>query len=223
MAATTTTIKGVQILTKKRARRADVFDITLSIEGIDVARPGRTVQHMGWDRVSQWEIEERSGYVLLTLRGDGAVTPLVVRGWTLDELEAVMRDITEGSPRTVSTSPAAPVPPTRRADRAETAEPAMPVAPTELTEPAAPAETTAHEAPAAPAEPERDAQPESPEWPDSTAPRAERRQQRRAKRSGLPWKAVVTVVLLCVLGAAVTLVLLQSAGIISWGILGPIA
>ena len=99
MAPTTTTIKGVQILTKKRARRADVFDITLSIEGIQVLRPGRTAQHMGWDRVSQWEIEERSGYVLLTLRGDGAVTPLVVRGWTLDDLEVVMRDITAGAPR----------------------------------------------------------------------------------------------------------------------------
>jgi hypothetical protein len=34
---------------------------------------------------------------------------------------------------------------------------------------------------------------------------------------------VVTVTLLCVLAAAVALVLLQSAGIISWGLLGPTA
>ena len=33
----------------------------------------------------------------------------------------------------------------------------------------------------------------------------------------------MTVVLLAVLAAAVTLVLLQSAGIISWGFLGPTA
>ena len=52
---------------------------------------------MSWDRVSQWEIEERRGGVLLTLRGGGAITPLVVPGWTLDDLEAVMRD--DGRPR----------------------------------------------------------------------------------------------------------------------------
>ena len=39
----------------------------------------------------------------------------------------------------------------------------------------------------------------------------------------MPWKAVVTVALLGVLAAAVTLVLLQSAGVISWGFLGPVA
>jgi hypothetical protein len=37
------------------------------------------------------------------------------------------------------------------------------------------------------------------------------------------WKVVVTIVLLAVLATAVTLVLLQSAGIISWGFLGPTA
>ncbi len=37
------------------------------------------------------------------------------------------------------------------------------------------------------------------------------------------WKAVATVLLLGLLVAAVTLVLLQSAGVISWGFLGPTA
>jgi hypothetical protein len=42
---------------------------------------------------------------------------------------------------------------------------------------------------------------------------------RRPRRAA--WKPVVTVVLLGLLAMAVTLVLLQSAGIISWGFLGP--
>ena len=41
--------------------------------------------------------------------------------------------------------------------------------------------------------------------------------------SAATWKAVVTVVLLGLLATAVTLVLLQSAGVISWGFLGPTA
>ena len=56
--------------------------------------------------------------------------------------------------------------------------------------------------------------------PATATSRSERRRQRRG---GVPWKAVATVVLLCVLGAAVTVVLLQSAGLISWGFLGPTA
>jgi hypothetical protein len=37
------------------------------------------------------------------------------------------------------------------------------------------------------------------------------------------WKPLVAVVLLSVLAAGVTLVLLQSAGVIHWGFLGPVA
>ncbi len=196
---TTTTIRGVQILTKKRVRRADVFDIALSIEGIAVLRPGRTAQQMGWDRISQWEIEERSGYVLLTLRGDGAVTPLVVRGWTLDDLEVVMRDVTAGSPHTEPAS--APVVSAPVVDGA--------------------AHVEAGGAQRARAEPEPSAQTERTVL---ASPRAERRAfQRRTRRTSSLWKTVLTVTLLCLLGAAVTLVLLQSAGIISWGLLGPTA
>jgi hypothetical protein len=54
--------------------------------------------------------------------------------------------------------------------------------------------------------------------------RTERRRERsRSRTRTAAWKAVVTVVLLGVVAAAVTLVLLQSAGIIDWGFLGPTA
>ena len=50
---------------------------------------------------------------------------------------------------------------------------------------------------------------------------AHRRAARRSWRS--VWKPLVVIVLLGVLATAVALVLLQSAGIISWGFLGPAA
>ena len=59
--------------------------------------------------------------------------------------------------------------------------------------------------------------------PPATAPAVSRSEQRRRRRNGVPWKTVGTVALLCVLAAAVTVVLLQSAGVISWGFLGPTA
>lgn len=191
MTATTTTIKGVSILTRKRNRHVDVFDITLSLEGIDVQRPGRPPQHMGWDRISRWDIEERANGVILTLRGDGAVTPLVVKGWTLDDLEVVMRQVTAGAPRTEPTPPAVP---------------AIPVA---AAAPREPELVTTHE------RPRHDAA--------RPAPRAKRWRPGRAARVTRTWKAVVTVGLLCVLATAVILVLLQSAGVISWSFLGPTA
>ena len=46
---------------------------------------------------SQWELEERSDCLVLTLRGGGSVTPLMVKGWTLEDLATVMRDATEGT------------------------------------------------------------------------------------------------------------------------------
>ncbi len=96
-ATTTTTIRGVSIFSRQRRRKADVFDVALSPEGIVIRRPGRADQQMGWERVSQWEIEERPGCVVLTLRGGGSVTPLKVTGWTLDDLETVMREATAGT------------------------------------------------------------------------------------------------------------------------------
>ena len=139
---------------------------------------------MSWNRVSQWEIEEREGYVLLTLRGGGAATPLVVPGWTLDDLEILMREVTAGPGGFAADAPVADAMVVPAA-----APPAAPSPPAAATPPA--------------------------------EPRAARRRQRRRQR--LSWKAVTTVVLLGVLAAAVTLVLLQSAGVIDWGFLGPTA
>ena len=96
-ATTTTTIRGVSLVTRQRRRSRDSFDLALSLDGMEIRRPGRPVQHMSWSRVSEWEIEERPGYVLLTLRGGGAATPLVVPGWTLDDLEVLMREVTADS------------------------------------------------------------------------------------------------------------------------------
>ncbi len=52
--------------------------------------------------------------------------------------------------------------------------------------------------------------------------RAARRQAARRPR-GSAWKSLVTLVLLGALAAAVVVVLLQSAGVISWSFLGPVA
>jgi hypothetical protein len=164
--ATTTTIRGVSIFSRQRRRKADVFDIALSPGGIVIRRPGRAEQHMPWDRISQWELEERPGCVLLTLRGGGSVTPLAVKGWSVDDLETVMRQATQGD--------------------------------------------------VAPIEP-------APVVPPRTEPVLPRAARRKATRRRGTWKLLVTVVLLGLLATAVTLVLLQSAGIISWGFLGPTA
>jgi hypothetical protein len=128
---------------------------------------------MSWHRVSQWEIEERRDYCVLTLHGEGATTPLVVPGWTLDDLEILMREMTTGSGRVAAAAPVG-------------------TEATASTE-AAPTET-----------------------------RADRRRRQRLQNL-LSWKAVTTVVLLVLLAAAVVLVLLQSAGVIDWGFLGPTA
>jgi hypothetical protein len=50
---------------------------------------------------------------------------------------------------------------------------------------------------------------------------ARRRTARRPRRNA--WRAVVTIVLLGALAAAVIVILLQSAGVISWSFLGPTA
>ena len=54
--------------------------------------------------------------------------------------------------------------------------------------------------------------------------RMERLRRIRTRRRRAPsWKGVATAVLLGLLATAVTLVLLQSAGVISWSFLGPTA
>ena len=172
-------------------------------------RPGRPVQQLGWDSVSEWEIEERKGYLLLTLRGRGATTPLVVPGWTLDDLELLMREITADA--TAGThNGAGPVVTKPNVAAAPAAAAAAP-APTVATHAPAPAPAPTA-APAAAAPPSRAAR-------RQRAPRP----GRKRRQLQLGWKPVVTVVLLAVLAAAITLVLLQSAGVISWSFLGPVA
>ncbi len=184
-ATTTTTIRGVSIATPREGA-ADVFDLTLSVGGMEIRRPGEAAQHVPWNRISAWELEERTDDVLLTLRGDGAPTPLLIRGWTPEDLEVLLRDMTAGT-----SGPAPPV------------SPAVTPAPT----------------PGAPGGPPPPADGDT----TGPAPFVSRSERRRQRTHGVPWKAVVTVVLLGVLAAAVTVVLLQSAGVISWGFLGPTA
>ena len=201
-APTTTTLSGVSIFSRQRQRKADIFDIALSPEGIAIRRAGRPDQQMAWERIAQWEIEERPGFLLLTLRGGGSVTPLVVKGWGLEDLEAVMREVTAGSTE-VEAEPVAAAPPAPGPDPVpeEVATGSPPTAPTP-----APVGAPATAPP--------------PEMP--TPSRAARRQAaQRPRRS--PVKVLVTVVLLGALATAVALVLLQSAGVISWSILGPVA
>jgi hypothetical protein len=195
-ASTTTTIRRVSIFS--RQRKADVFDIVLSPDGIVVQRPGRSDQRMGWDRISEWEIEERPDCVVLTLRGEGSVTPLMVKGWTLENLETVMRNVTEGS-----TGPGG-----------EAGAPVTDAAPAAdgVGDGVTPAAAAAHAV-------------EPPGEPVATPPlqsRVARRQAARRPRRG-PWKSLVTIVLLGALATAVTVVLLQSAGVIDWSFLGPVA
>ena len=182
-ATTTTTITGVSILSRQRRRKADLFDIALSQDGIEIRRPGHGALQMAWNRVSQWEIQERHGDVVLTLRGDGAVTPLLIKGWTGAELGTLLREVT-----------------------ADTSIPAGAAAPA----PSPAASVAEAEAPGAAPLP---------------VPRAERRKgRRRARGQARPgWKVAATITLLLVLAAAVTVVLLQSAGLIDWGFLGPTA
>ncbi len=219
-AATPTTIRGVSLLTGRRRADGAVFDIALSADGIEIMRPGRPVQKMTWDRISEWEIKEHDDYVLLTLRGGGATTPIVVRDWTLDDLEVVMREVTTGTtgvfPASESEAVVVPGPaPAVAPGLAPTVAPA--VAPTP-----APVPVPARDAQGAQAAPAADTA-------HATGPPAqsqsERRRRRLVPRNVLRggWRAVVTVVLLGLLAVAVTLVLLQSAGVIKWGFLGPVA
>jgi hypothetical protein len=200
-ATATTTITGVSLLTRQRRAEAAVFEIGLSPEGIEIRRPGRPAQHLAWARVSEWEIDEHKGELLLTLRGDGATTRLLVPGWDFDELEALLRELTASDP----THPLvedddndAAVDEEPHPKESTPAEPVPAVAVAPLPEPAS-----------APDEADVDA--------GTPATRAGRR---RAQRRPW-WRPVVTMALLALVAAAVALVLLQSAGVISWSFLGP--
>lgn len=228
-ATTTTTIQGVSVLSRQRKLgHHDEFELGLSPAGIEVRRPGRPVQQMSWDRVSEWEIEERKGFVVLTLRGRGATTPLLVPGWTLDDLEVLMRDITsdatayqpngpgpvmtDGKVAAAAAGAAASAPPAKTRPKPAPSKPARPKA-----SPPKPAAVAAPAPLAATTAPVRETAP--------TPSRAERRQQaaREKRLRRLPWKTIATVALLGILATAVIVVLLQSAGIIDWSFLGPVA
>jgi hypothetical protein len=183
-----TTIAGVSVLAGGEPS-GDPFDIAISNECIEIRRTGQQPRRMSWDRVSEWELEERADHVVLTFRGEGAATPLLVTGWSVEDLEVLLRTVTsaadaEHNGAFVATATTAAVE-TGSAVRAAPA--SVPVA--EVEPP--PVET--------------------------------RRQRRRTRRLRVSGKAVLTIALLVVLATAVTLVLLQSAGIIDWAFLGPTA
>lgn len=222
-ATTPTTITGVSILSRQKKRGNDTFELALSPEGIEVRRPERPAQLMSWDRVTEWEIEERKGFVLLTLHGPGATTPLVVPGWTLDDLEILMREVTGGTSAPAPRAPADPVP--AEGDDGLMSPAATPIA-------AAVASVAPAPAPAVDPTPAPEAAPTGMSEPpaavvESPAVAAPAEQLEHATREAgwrrHPWRVVVTVVLLGVLATAVILVLLQSAGIIDWSFLGPVA
>ena len=79
---------------KGRRRGGDVFDVVLAPSGIEIRRPQQPVRHMDWERITEWEIESRRGGVRLVLRGGGSVTPMVVPGWRVEDLEAALRVVT---------------------------------------------------------------------------------------------------------------------------------
>jgi hypothetical protein len=85
-----TTLRGVTLFTKSRRKGDDAFDISISPNGIQILRPGEEARVLDWDRVSAWEIEQRKHSVLLVLRGDGSVTPLLIPGWKVDDLDELL-------------------------------------------------------------------------------------------------------------------------------------
>jgi hypothetical protein len=99
-------MQGVSLLTKARRRPVDLFELAVTYDGIEIRRPGESARHLSWDRVSEWEIEQRRDGVLLTLRGGGSVTPLVIPRWSVDELDVVLRQVTSQPPP--DDQPAAP-------------------------------------------------------------------------------------------------------------------
>ena len=85
-----TTLRGVTLVTKSRGESDDAFDISISPNGIEILRPGEEARMLEWDRVSTWEIEQRTRGVLLVLRGGGSVTPLLIPGWKVHDLDQLL-------------------------------------------------------------------------------------------------------------------------------------
>ncbi len=85
-----TTLRGVTLFTKSRRKGDDAFDISISPNGIEILRPDEEARLLEWGRVSTWEIEQRTDSVLLILRGGGSVTPLLIPGWKVDDLDQLL-------------------------------------------------------------------------------------------------------------------------------------
>jgi len=200
---TTTTISGVSLITGPAGRAPEQFEIILSSGGIDFRRPKRPGARLTWDKVSGWEIEERANDIVLTLQGAGAATPLLIPGWSASDLGALLRRLSE--------QPAATAAPDQAGETDE---------PKQATNAKGAAKTDDAGTKSAGA-----GRPGVVELLGTAAAGAENADPVQAplqRARPLPqWKAVVTIALLGVLVAAVTIVLLQSAGIISWSILGP--
>jgi hypothetical protein len=121
-----TTLRGVALFTKGRRRDDDVFDIAITPEGIEILRPDQEAHLLEWSRVATWEIEQRRRRVLLTLRGGGSVTPLMIPDWKVDDLDRLLREMTahlapsgvgpEEVPPSALEVPAAPKPPVPEVD-----------------------------------------------------------------------------------------------------------
>ncbi|HEV3368365.1 MAG TPA: hypothetical protein VG074_02310 [Acidimicrobiales bacterium] len=85
-----TTLRGVTLVTKSRRKGDGAFDISISPKGVQILRPGEEARMLEWDRVSTWEMEQRKGSVLLILRGAGSVTPLMIPGWKVHDLDQLL-------------------------------------------------------------------------------------------------------------------------------------
>ncbi len=138
----------------------------------------------------------------------------MVKDWTLDDLETVMRDTTAGSRRSNTASvPGSELAPSVSTDTDTDADAD---ADADADDAGAPGgDTVAMPSDAAPLI-------DMPKVLEPIPPRSARRQAARRPRHRA-WRAVVTMVLLGALAAAVVVILLQSAGVISWSFLGPTA
>jgi hypothetical protein len=102
------TLTGVTRLSRGRGGASEAFNVVLSGDGLEIRRPDEASRHLSWDGISEWEIEPRRGGVRLFLRGGGSVTPLSVPGWGVDELDAVLRELTApATPADPAPAPAA--------------------------------------------------------------------------------------------------------------------
>jgi hypothetical protein len=88
----TTTLRGVRVPGRGKRRGGDAFDLVLTPDALVVERHGEAPRRLPWEQITEWELEQRQGDVCLTLRGGGAVTPLVVPRWRAEDLDAALQE-----------------------------------------------------------------------------------------------------------------------------------